>query len=138
MLFALKSLGLRRLDLEFAVRNVLHPFKDGMNCKDQYQGYIKRHPQVSVRVPEQKKQNWEKAAIQTSNPYFKDLKDKHNPTLDPNNVISRRDNFLETVDQDQSSNYGYIPQKLSQGMKKIRHTCSVTKYFKNRNSEQSG
>jgi hypothetical protein len=53
-LFGLKPMELRRLDFDFAVRNnILHPFKDGMNGKDRYIGFIKRHPQLSLRAHEQ-------------------------------------------------------------------------------------
>jgi hypothetical protein len=52
--FGLKPMELRRLAFDFAVRNnILHPFKDGMNGKHRYTGFIKRHPKLSLRAHEQ-------------------------------------------------------------------------------------
>lgn len=53
-LFGLKPLELRRLAFDYASKNnIEHCFKDGMAGKDWYQGFIKRHPQLTLRVPEQ-------------------------------------------------------------------------------------
>jgi hypothetical protein len=45
---------LQHLAFDFAGRNnILHPFEDGMAGKDWYNEFIKHHPQLSLRAPEQ-------------------------------------------------------------------------------------
>jgi hypothetical protein len=51
--FGLKPMELRRLAFDFAVRNILHPFKGGMAGKDWYIGFTKRRSQLSLKASEQ-------------------------------------------------------------------------------------
>jgi hypothetical protein len=54
ILFGMKELELRLLASDFAVRNyILHPFNDGMAGKIWFSGFIKSHPQLRLRAPEQ-------------------------------------------------------------------------------------